>query len=71
MNASLRTVSSLIGPAVADGPGCAAGLVMKMLLIKVGPCCAAASCAAVSMPKMRGIRGGNILNSGKRRTVQW
>jgi hypothetical protein len=71
MTSPVRTVSSLIRPAVADGRGAPAELIMKIIFIKAGPCCEAASCAAVSMPEMRRTRGQSTLNSGKRRTVQW
>ncbi|OBK94145.1 hypothetical protein A5652_09310 [Mycobacterium sp. 1165178.9] len=68
----MRTVSFLIRTAVRDGrQGARAELIMKMIFIKVKACYGAVPGAAASTPKMRLLHGEIILNSGKRRTVQW
>ena len=47
--------------------GVRAELIMKMIFIKVRPCCEAAPRAAVSMPKMRRSTSKAIRNSGKKK----
>ena len=71
MSAPVRTVSSHPLGGGGRPRGGPAELIMKMIFIKVGPCCETARGVAVSMPKMRRLHGKSILNSGKRRTAQW